>query len=79
MCDGPLIEKIRHIVICAGTTWEIDEFFGENAGLVVAEVELETEEQTFERPKWLGAEVTEDVRYYNANLAVQPYASWGGQ
>jgi adenylate cyclase len=78
MCDGPLIEKMRHIVIFAGITWEVDEFFGENAGLVVAEVELETEEQTFEMPEWLGAEVTEDVRYYNANLAVQPYASWGG-
>ena len=77
MCDGPLIEKTRHIVICAGTKWEVDEFYGANAGLVVAEVELETEEQTFERPEWLSAEVTEDVRYYNANLAVQPYDSWG--
>ena len=79
MCDGPPIEKMRHIVIFAGITWEVDEFYGENAGLVVAEVELETEEQTFEMPEWLGVEVTEDVRYYNANLAVQPYTSWGGQ
>lgn len=76
LCQPPLIEKRRHVVRVDGMTWEIDEFLGENAGLVVAEVELQDEDQTFNRPAWLGDEVTEDPRYYNANLVLQPYSKW---
>ena len=76
LCDGPLIEKVRYLVTYKGVQWEIDEFFGDNSGLVVAEVELEAEDQPFERPGWLGREVTEDPRYFNSNLAVHPYSTW---
>ncbi|MDO8990147.1 MAG: CYTH domain-containing protein [Sideroxyarcus sp.] len=76
LCHGPLINKMRHIVVCNGTRWEVDEFMDENAGLVVAEVELESEGQPFERPDWLGREVTDDPRYYNSNLAAEPYCAW---
>ena len=75
LCDGPLIEKTRHTVACSGITWEIDEFHGENEGLVVAEVELQKEDQYFERPGWLGVEVTNDPRYYNSNLSKDPYCT----
>lgn len=77
LCDGPLIEKTRHLVRVDGTLWEVDVFAGDNAGLVVAEVELTAEDQPFARPDWLGAEVTHDVRYFNSNLATQPYCLWG--
>lgn len=76
MCVGPVIEKIRRAVVYQGFTWEIDEFFGDNAGLVVAEIELESEDQTFDKPDWVGEEVTHDARYYNSNLSRQPYNSW---
>jgi CYTH domain-containing protein len=76
MCMGALIEKTRYTVAYAGMIWEIDEFHGENEGLVVAEVELEAAEQTFDRPEWLGLEVTADARYFNSNLAMRPYVSW---
>ncbi|HEY1132816.1 MAG TPA: CYTH domain-containing protein [Roseateles sp.] len=76
MCDGPVVEKVRHLCGHAGMTWEVDEFLGANAGLVVAEIELQCEDQPFERPAWLGEEVTGDTRYVNANLAVRPFASW---
>jgi len=76
LCEGPLIEKWRHIVIHAGNRWEIDEFLGDNAGLVIAELELDSEAQEFARPEWLGAEVTHEERYYNFRLAQQPYAHW---
>ena len=76
LCDGPVLDKNRHVLVHAGTTWEVDEFLGANAGLVVAEVELEREDQPFERPAWLGEEVTEDPRYYNSNLAAKPYSTW---
>lgn len=77
MCDGPLIDKWRHRVVFGGLLWEVDEFVGENAGLVVAEVELESEDQSFERPPWVGEEVTHDSRYFNACLASHPFARWG--
>ena len=77
MCDGPVVEKIRHLCPHEGMTWEVDEFLGANAGLVVAEIELESEGQPFARPAWLGDEVTGDARYVNANLAVSPFATWG--
>lgn len=76
MCDGPVVEKVRHLCGHAGMTWEVDEFLGANAGLVVAEIELASEAQAFERPAWVGEEVTGDARYVNANLAVRPFASW---
>lgn len=77
LCEHPLIDKVRYVVEYAGTQWEIDEFMGENAGLVVAEVELEREDQAFVTPPWLGAEVTGDPRYQNSNLARAPYSTWG--
>lgn len=76
LADGPLVEKIRHYVLFDGLTWEVDEFLGENAGLVVAELELAHEDQTFARPPWVGAEVTGDVRYLNSHLAVTPFSTW---
>jgi len=76
LCEGPLIEKWRHIVIHAGDRWEIDEFLGDNAGLVIAELELEFEQQDFARPAWLGEEVTDDPRYYNFRLSQHPYREW---
>jgi adenylate cyclase len=72
----PLIEKTRHVVEYKGLAWEIDEFHGANQGLIVAEVELEREDQAFEPPAWIGEEVTGDPRYYNANLARVPYNQW---
>lgn len=78
LCDGPVIQKVRHRVAHAGFTWEIDEFFGDNAGLVVAEIELSSEEQPFAKPMWVGREVTDDARYFNSNLAAHPYAAWRG-
>jgi len=76
LCDGPLVRKLRRKVEHAGHTWEIDEFQGDNAGLVVAEIELPAEDAAFERPDWLGAEVTHDPRYFNSNLASAPYRTW---
>ena len=76
LCDGPWVEKTRYRVVYQGTTWEVDEFAGANAGLVVAEVELAHEDQPFARPNWLGEEVTHDTRYFNSNLASHPYCTW---
>ena len=76
LCSGPLVEKYRHEIVAGPHVWEIDEFLGDNAGLIVAEIELGSEDESFERPEWLGAEVTEDERYYNFNLAKQPYREW---
>ena len=76
LCERPLVEKMRHCVPYAGFTWEIDEFHGDNAGLVVAELELDHEAQEFARPDWLGDEVTALARYYNVNLVKHPYSAW---
>ncbi len=76
LCDGPIVRKTRRVVEHAGATWEIDEFAGDNAGLVVAEIELAAEDAPFERPPWLGAEVTHDPRYFNSSLAAVPYSTW---
>jgi len=76
LCESPQVDKIRHLVDYAGHTWEIDEFFGDNAGLVVAEIELNSEDEDFEIPEWLGEEVTDDGRYYNVNLVQNPYKNW---
>jgi adenylate cyclase len=76
LADGPLIEKTRHFVEHGGKTFEIDEFHGENEGLVVAELELEREDEPFARPPWLGIEVTQLRRYYNVCLVTHPYRAW---
>ena len=76
LCEKPLIEKNRYKLEHEGLLWEIDEFFGENAGLVLAEVELTSEDQVFAKPAWAGEEVTEDPRYYNANLIQNPFTQW---
>ena len=76
LCVGGRIDKTRHYVEHAGHTWEVDEFAGDNAGLVVAELELAHADAAFERPAWLGREVTDQARYYNLALAERPYAQW---
>jgi CYTH domain-containing protein len=79
LCERPLIEKIRRVIPNEGSTWEVDEFLGENAGLVVAEIELQSEDQAFARPAWLGEEVTLDSRYFNSSLSLNPYAHWAAK
>lgn len=79
LCVGGRIEKTRHYVPYLGHTFEIDEFFGDNAGLVVAELELEHADVAFARPAWLGREVTDELRFYNLALAERPYAQWSTQ
>jgi len=76
LCLQPLVEKYRYLVPFAGLTWEIDEFLGANAGLLLAEVELERVDQAVPLPPWAGVEVTGDPRYYNAYLARHPYTTW---
>ncbi len=77
LSDFPIVEKVRTRVNFEGTCWEVDEFCGDNAGLVIAEVELNQEDAAFAKPTWIGTEVTHDMRYYNSNLAVCPFTSWG--
>ena len=76
LCEQPIIEKRRHVEIVGGKRWEIDVFAGANAGLVIAELELSSEDEAYERPAWLGDEVSGDPRYYNNNLIARPYRSW---
>ena len=76
LCVRPLIEKVRYTLSVGAHTWEIDVFEGENAGLIVAEIELAHEDEPFERPAWLGDEVTHDARYFNASLVKAPYETW---
>lgn len=76
LCEKPLIEKIRRKIPHAGLVWEVDEFLGENAGLVVAEIELSSPAQPFAKPAWVGQEVTDDPRYFNSALARTPYSRW---
>jgi adenylate cyclase len=76
LCEGHRIEKTRYHVYCGSQLWEIDEFEGANLGLTVAEIELESAQQAFERPAWLGREITDDPRYYNNMLASHPYSQW---
>lgn len=73
---GGLVDKRRHYVDYAGHLWEVDEFLGENAGLVVAEIELSAADEPFEKPAWIGREVTDSKRYYNLALATRPYSQW---
>jgi CYTH domain-containing protein len=76
LCEDGIIDKIRYEVNVGNHTFEIDEFFGDNEGLIIAEVELKDENETFKKPKWIGKEVTGDVRYYNSQLSRNPYETW---
>lgn len=75
-CEKEIIEKTRHLVKVGTHVFEVDEFYGSNQGLVVAEVELESEDEVYKKPEWLGQEVTSDSRYYNSMLTKHPYSEW---
>lgn len=77
LCEPGVIDKTRYLVRAGKHIFEVDEFYGENEGLVMAEIELGNENESFEKPDWLGKEVTGDLRYYNAMLARKPYTMWG--
>ena len=76
LCEDAVIDKNRYLVQAGRHLFEVDEFHGENEGLLIAEVELESEEETFEKPDWLGSEVTGDERYYNSFISMKPYKLW---
>jgi CYTH domain-containing protein len=76
LCEEFLIEKSRYKIPLGGFVWEVDEFFGKNDGLIVAEIELESEDQDFEKPDWIGDEVSSDPRYFNSNLTKLPFTEW---
>ena len=76
ICEPGVIDKTRFLVTVGKHTYEVDEFYGENDGLTVAEIELESEDEAFDRPEWLGEEVTGDVKYYNSMLMKNPYKNW---
>jgi adenylate cyclase len=76
LCEKPLIEKTRYRIPHAGLVWEIDEFEGDNRGLIVAEVELKDEHQAVDLPGWIGEEVTGDPRYFNSSLVAKPFTTW---
>lgn len=76
LVEKPIIEKYRYKLKQGDLMWEIDEFLGENEGLIVAEVELKDAQQTFVKPAWLGEEVSSDPRYFNSNLVLNPYKNW---
>lgn len=76
LCEKGVIDKTRFEVKVGAHLFEVDEFYGENEGLVLAEIELGSETETFEKPDWLGEEVTNDKRYYNSNLSITPFTQW---
>jgi CYTH domain-containing protein len=76
LCEQPLIIKMRFKIEFIGFVWEVDEFLGENQGLTIAELELESENQVFIKPEWIGDEVTGDPKYFNSNLTHRPYSKW---
>ncbi len=76
LCGPSIIEKTRHYIEFQGHTWEVDEFHGKNKGLIVAEIELKSEDEQFDIPDWVGDEVSDDPRYYNMNLITNPYENW---
>ena len=76
LCQQPLVEKVRRRIAAGPHTWEVDEFLGANAGLVVAEIELASEDEAFDKPDWIGREVTGEARYFNSNLIRHPYSQW---
>jgi len=79
LCGDKVVAKRRYPVVVGAHTWEVDEFLEANAGLVVAEIELDDADEAFERPQWLGREVTDDERYYNNYLAERPWRTWPSQ
>ena len=76
LCEQPIVEKFRCKIEFAGNVWEVDEFLGANQGLVVAEIELASEDQPFDKPDWIGDDVTHDARYFNSSLVRNPYSNW---
>lgn len=76
LCEKPLISKYRYTIPWEDLFWEVDEFLGDNKGLIIAEIELQDENQSFELPDWIGNEVTDDPKYYNSNLVKFPYSVW---
>ena len=76
LCEKGVIDKTRYEVKVGKHIYEVDEFYGENVGLIIAEIELQSESEAFEKPKWLGQEVTIDKRYFNSNLSLNPYTNW---
>ena len=76
MCEKPIIEKTRFLISSNRCTWEIDVFNGENKGLVIAEIELSSEKESFDIPNWLGKEVSSESKYYNSSLITNPYSNW---
>ena len=76
VCSKPMVEKFRYNCQVGNTRWEVDRFVGDNEGLVIAEVELNAEDQEFDRPEWLGLEVSSDAKYYNSQLVKHPYSKW---
>jgi adenylate cyclase len=77
MAQGPVVDKVRHLIEVDGHTWELDVFAGDNAGLVMAEVELSADTEDFTVPEWAGLDVSDDPRYYNVHLASNPFRNWG--
>lgn len=75
-CEKGIIDKLRYEVKCGDHTFEVDEFFGDNEGLIIAEIELSSEDEQFNRPSWLGEEVTGQTQYYNSQLSKQPFKTW---
>lgn len=76
LCENGLIDKVRHEIQVGKHVFEVDVFSGENEGLIIAEIELESEDEIFEKPSWLGKEVTNDVHFYNAYISNHPFKSW---
>lgn len=76
LCEQPIVEKFRREIAFAGNVWEVDEFLGANQGLLLAEIELASEDQPFDKPDWIGADVTHDARYFNSSLVRHPYSRW---
>ena len=79
ICEKGVIDKTRHLIDAGTHTFEVDEFYGDNEGLILAEIELSAEDEAFEKPEWLGEEVTGDPRYYNSMLAKNPFKTWEQQ
>lgn len=76
LCETGIIDKLRYEVKCGNHVYEVDEFFGANKGLIIAEVELKSESESFMKPDWLGNEVTGNIKYYNSNLSKEPFKTW---
>lgn len=76
ICEPGIIEKTRYEIYSDNHTFEVDDFIGENEGLIIAEIELDSENESFSKPEWLGKEVTGNVKYYNSNLSKNPYKTW---